>query len=268
MIPDHISHHDYLRIDAISASLLKAMAHAPAKAKYFLEHPVKPTEEMALGTICHKVVFEPDKLAQDFELIEERLDWKTREGKAQKAMVQKMESEGRVVMFPVQLALARAMANSIRSNETAAELVADKGPCEVTILQELEFNGHPFKAKARLDKLTLDDWIVDLKTTKDASPWGFSREIKKYGYHIQGGWYKGLTEREGKKVKGVKFIAVEKEPPYLASVYELSARALQKGRQQVNYCLETYFECLKSGIWPGYTVGCQEIDLPEYCYYE
>jgi hypothetical protein len=60
-------------------------------------------------------------------------------------------------------------------------------------------------------------------------------------------------------------IAVEKEPPYLVHVNQLTERAIAWGDRQVSAALEIYRDCTASGVWPGYpTDEITDIDLPAW----
>ena len=261
MIKYDLPAREYHAIRAVSASYLKKFARTPAHARWSELHPMRPTEQMVLGTITHTIVFEPEKLASQFHLEPKKLDGRTKEGKEQAARVAEMLAAGTEVFYDDQLADARAMAAAVRDNPEADSILKAKARCEVTLLNELG----DIPVKARLDHLTDDGWIDDLKTTKDASPRGFQRTIVDLGYHIQAAFYIGLAEREGLKPQGFRFIAVENQPPFLCAVYELAQSAILAGRKQIGEMLSYYQQCRKWDQWPGYPT-ISTIDLPDWFY--
>ena len=58
---------------------------------------------------------------------------------------------------------------------------------------------------------------------------------------------------------------MEKEPPYLVHVNQLTGRAVAYGDRKVSEALEVYRDCTAAGIWPGYpTDEITDIDLPAW----
>jgi hypothetical protein len=118
--------------------------------------------------------------------------------------------------------------------------------------------------RAKADWLRADG-IVDLKTTESAAPDALSKAAHNYGYAIQAPFYlRGF--RELRQLAAEPFfvhIAVEKTPPYLVHVNQLTERAMAWGDRQVTEALEIYRDCTASGEWPGYpTDEITDIDLP------
>ena len=64
--------------------------------------------------------------------------------------------------------------------------------------------------------------IVDIKTTVDASPSGFDKQVWQYGYGIQDAFYRRVCSLAGLDVDDFIFVAVEKQPPYVVAVHVLS----------------------------------------------
>jgi len=102
------------------------------------------------------------------------------------------------------------------------------------------------------------DWsragfLVDLKTTTDASPVGFARAVERYRYHVQAAYaLDGWPQAGGGAGDQFLFIVVEKAPPYAVALYELSAAFLDAARARYRRDLATAAECLTRQHWPGY----------------
>ena len=119
--------------------------------------------------------------------------------------------------------------------------------------------------KIRPDKLPGNGICVDIKTTDDASPEGFSKSCANYGYHIQAAFYlEGLTRITGEQHDTFVFIAVEKTPPYGIGVYYASHDFIAKGRELMGKALDIYSECLKTNLWPCYSAEAKELNLPRW----
>ena len=103
-----------------------------------------------------------------------------------------------------------------------------------------------------LSKAKIDQWsthinsLVDIKTTTDASRYGFARSVFKYGYYFQGAMYlRGLNALEI-DIQDFTIIAQEKEPPFAVGCYTLDDDAIELGYAQLDYLMER-FERFETG---------------------
>ena len=110
--------------------------------------------------------------------------------------------------------------------------------------------------------------MVDLKTALSARPDDFARSVVNYGYHAQEPFYSDGWGELGKTVNGFLFLAWEKESPYACGLYELPPSIVEEGRQIMRKALDRYAECEKSGTWPGYPEGVQELSFKRWHYTE
>lgn len=167
---------------------------------------------------------------------------------------------GKEVITEDILEAGKGMAESVLAHPAAAKLLA-KGKAEVTITWEQQ--GVP--CKARCDFINDLGYIVDLKSTTDASVNEFNRSIAKYGYHRQEAFYvDGYTAALGKPPKGFIFVCVENKPPYAVGVYALDMAGEEKGREEIADLLETYKLCKETGVWPAYSDKVEVIELPRW----
>lgn len=110
-------------------------------------------------------------------------------------------------------------------------------------------------------------WVTELKTTRDASPHGFSKEIDKMSYHLQNIIYyrviKGITGCETNLVQ----VAVDNERPYGVAVYKPDERVIETAMWQLGRIIQKYNECRASNYWPVYDERIMDIGLPNYAYW-
>ncbi len=131
--------------------------------------------------------------------------------------------------------------------------------------------------RVRPDLWRMDGIVGDLKTTEDASPEGFARSIAKYGYDVQHPYYldtlnlalkqSGSDEfaKHPASANAFVFIVVEKSFPHAVEVYTLDDLSEAIGRAKYRKSLDTYAECKRTGVWPGYSDGSvQVISLPQW----
>ena len=240
--------------DRCSASVLKPLRKSPAHMQAAANNS-EESESMALGSLFHCMVLEPEELSARY-IKAEKFDRRTAAGKiaAEKFAT---ENKGKIIVDPEDWEKADIMADSARSHTKAGKLLDAAAFVEGVVLFEID--GIPCKAK--LD-LFAHGFVIDLKSTKDASPESFQRDFVKYGYHIQGAFYRRAARAAGLDCRGFAIIATENNSPYCSAVYELSENALRLGDQIINKLLPVWQECRQTDQYPGYPEIITTLDLP------
>lgn len=171
----------------------------------------------------------------------------------------------KTVVMPDEWETARYVRDAIMKHKPAAELL-EVGVAEKTIFFDEPETGA--KCKCRPDWMATDArLIVDLKTSKDASPAGFGRSAWAYRYDVQAAFYfDGVMYATGMGYDGFVFIAAEKERPYPVKVYYMDEDDLRVGRRRYMANLETYVDCMRTGFWPGYGEKVDRIQLPNFVF--
>ena len=248
MLVDDMTNEDYHALKAISSSAVKTI-HAKSllhwKTAVFKENPA-----FALGTAVHALLLEPEK-----DLVV--CGPETRRGSAWTDAKELAEAEGKTLLVKSDYDTCVAMAESVLRNSNAASLLQDScGITEVSIFNKDPETG--LKLKARPDLFIPEQGIIlDVKTTKDASPknGGFERQFFSLGYHVQAAFYKHVLELDGYPIEEFIFLAVEKEPPYAVQMHYLHKEVLEFGLVQVKEVLEQIKNVEDRGIddtgWPS-----------------
>lgn len=255
---------EYDAIDAVNFSTLKHAARSPAHYLKALTAKTSETDAMRLGTAVHAAVFEPLTYGDAVAI----WDGGRRYGNPWDAFC--AENAGRLVITTEQQESALAIQQAVQRSRFA-ELVA-MGESEVTVVwqhveeQTGEVPGLTVKCKGRLDFLSAAGCIVDLKTTRDASPEAFGRSGFNLQYHVQAALYSdGYTAATGRQLPYV-LLAVENQPPYVVQAYELSGTELEMGRQEYRRLLRLVDGCRRSGKWPGYAESALPFQFPHWAY--
>lgn len=213
---------DYHKIKALSASSAKLLLRSPLHYLAAMSNPREPSAAMRLGTLCHTLVFEPEKFEEEFA-VAPRVDKRTKFGKEALANFEE-EHEGKIVIDEFQYEKAKAIAAAALSHPMVMEYMVG-GSAEATMLWEQ----YGVPCKARVDYLC-GDVMFDLKTCQDATPGGFSRQIGTFQYHLQAAHYaNGYEAITGRPLNRFVFIAVESEAPHMTGVYEIDRPAFQSG---------------------------------------
>lgn len=158
---------------------------------------------------------------------------------------------------------AQFVRDAVMKHKPAAILL-EHGVAEQTIFFDEPITGA--QCKCRPDWIaTKARFLVDLKTSRDASPAGFGRLAGQYRYHGQGAFYfDGFTYDTGEAFDGFVFIVAEKERPFAVKCYYMDDDDFKAGRTWYLKHLQTYVDCLAANDWPGYGNEVERLRLPTW----
>ena len=255
---------EYDGIDAVNWSSLKVLARSPAHYRHARTVKREDTPALQRGRLVHLAVFEPAVFLSTVAVFDGR-----RAGKEWEAF--KAAHAGSEIVKPDEIEEISAIADAVRREPSAAKHLVS-GAAEVAVrwsrtVKLPDGSAHAeVDCKGRLDFVSSDGVLVDLKTTRDASPDGFGREVWRYGYHTQMAWYRdGYESATGKRLR-VVLVAVEAAAPHVVAVYRVPDDILDMGREHYEALLGRYAECRRENRWPGYFIGESELALPRYAY--
>jgi hypothetical protein len=260
---DNSAYHAHL---AISKSHLDLIARSPLHywARYVdpKRVPPEPTPQMRLGTALHTHVLELDQWDQQIA-VAPQCDRRTKAGKEAFAAFE-ADAAGKTVITAEDAEVVMSMGRSILRHPGAAMLLGLPGKAETTHMWTDATYG--LECKCRPDYLTDDGSIlVDLKTTRDASPRGFRHSITSFRYHVQAGWYlHGIEQSTGKRPDQFIFVCVETTAPYAVAVYAADAEMIERGHQQAMDDLGKLAICKAANSWPSYSDQIEPISLPAW----
>lgn len=245
---------EYHASDPASKSVIwKALDKTPFHAKFEAR---KETNAFDFGTAAHTAILEPEKL--DTEVIRGPVDrrgnkWKEAQDFANfnDAMLL-TESDYDAVMVIRDLADTLPVINSLRQGSVYRE---------TSCYHTDEETG--MEIKTRPDIYNQDLGVMaDIKNMADGSAGAFSRDVAKFGYHVQDALYSDVWQQgSGMEVESFFFIVFEKSTPPLVSLYELDANAIAEGHALYREGMKLWAECEKNQHWPGYPEGLQTISL-------
>lgn len=260
----------------ISKSGLDAISQSPAHyyAQYLDPNRVKepPKKHFIIGSITHTAVLEPNFLERNYFILDDRkvieqigggnprATTRYKEWKAAELAANQGKQEVHIDEYETILRMRYAV-----FGHTSARLLLENGMAEQTILFDEPITGAP--CKCRPDWLSHRGYVVDLKTTDDASVSSFGKSAYNYRYDVQAPFYlDGVFYNTGQRPTGFMFIAVEKLPPHAVAVYLVDDKTLERGRQKYLANLETYMECLRKGEWPAYGHDVRVLELPAWAH--
>ena len=254
---------EYHRWDAVNASRLKIVREKScAHARYEQLHPREQTKAMALGEAIHFALLEPAVLEAN---VVEGLDHDRRSAVNTIAWAAfEEEHPGKIIVKADEYVMLSGLAAEVRRNPTAAGLLEAPGITEASLIWEHE----GVVCKGRFDRLCFwrgHNWIVDVKSCRDASAAFFKREVANRLYDLSAAWYvMGAHALDPGTTYRFAFIVVEKEPPYASQVFEASPNLLFEGEHKANRAFIEWAACLESGEYTAYPGGLNPIDLPKW----
>jgi hypothetical protein len=258
---------DYLSWPAVSNSGLTRMLKSPAHYRAYVDGPPsEPSPAMRLGSAVHMAILEPDKFADTYHPEPQIEGYANPRGtKSYKAAVQQIEAEGFTVLREEDMTAVAAITEAAHAHPRLVKVITATGTAELSICWSDPDTG--VTCKGRIDwhtPTTAGGAILDLKTTKDASPSSFERAIYQFGYHRQAALYLRGAKELDLPVKHYTIAAIETAPPYGVVLYRLDDEAIRLGEVQVDFALGLYAECRRTGVWNGYTTDVVEIGLPAW----
>ena len=242
----------YHAVDALSKSMMSKILKSPAHYKAALEEHQEPTKSMQMGTAIHTAVLEPQLYSQVVAVIPPDIDGRTKDGKAWKE-----QHKSRIHLTHAEDIDVQGVANSVRRHPFW-DIIHLPHRIEASVFAQDEETG--IALKARPDLWVLEPAIlVDVKTTDDATPEGFSRTVGSFGYHIQAAHYMAMTGAES-----FIFVAVERKAPYADAIYKLDSEWVQAGANLRRKAISTLHECHALDSWPAYPTAVQTLSCPKW----
>jgi len=107
--------------------------------------------------------------------------------------------------------------------------------------------------RCRFDRLAKNmNCIIDYKSTTDASPETFSRQIVRMGYHWQDAFYRRGARALGSRHPKFIFLAQSVEAPYECTLHGCDPALQEIADAEVEDAIQIWRDCIGSGKWPSY----------------
>lgn len=273
-----ISNADYHGGPGVSNSGLTALAKSPLHywAKYLdpdREERVE-TPSMKIGTAIHTAILEPDTFHQRYATVPS--DAPRRPTELQRNAKKPSDDTlatiawwdefndklaGRVILDADDYKTCLSIGSRVNQHPTARKVFAT-GQAEMSCYWTDAETG--LLCKCRPDWLAMP-FIVDLKSTEDASADGFQRSAWNYRYWVQAAWYvDGVEQATGMRPDAFVFAAFEKAPPYACAFYYADQAMLEMGRAEYRKALRILADCKAADRWPGYDTDVRPLGLPTW----
>lgn len=256
----------------ISKSGLCLMLRSPLHYWQNYLNPKRPekvvTPALYNGTAIHMALFEPELFAKTYIFFDDTEKCKEIGGKSPRSTNKYKEwydqfvanNHDKCILDMAQKAIITNIVAKIKAHPIVGPLL-EKGWTEKTLMYTEKNTGAP--VKIRPDWISESGYILDLKTTEDASPIEFGKSCANYDYDVQAALYTdGYKQVFGQAPNGFIFIAAEKSEPYGVGVYFATNDMMDLGRTKYEDACRTYMECKKSKSWPGYPEEIMPVRFP------
>lgn len=255
---------EYREVRAVNWSTLKFAEISMEQYRHAKDNPSPDTRPRAVGRATHTSILEPDRFALDCAVYDKpkskgegsRTAWET----FQEA------NAGRTILNAKEYDRCLRMRDAVRQHPVAGPYV--EGGVSETVIEWTDAETR-LRCKARIDKLPARrDAFVDLKSTRNPSPWAFARDAAKYGYHRQAAFYMhGIKAALGEDREPI-MIAVQNVAPFEVWVYRFSGPVLHEAWEEqgngIASLLVKVAHAERTGNWRG---GCHEVlqlNMPPY----
>jgi exodeoxyribonuclease VIII len=260
-----ISNDEYHSSNGVSRSQLMRLNKSPQHYWYEYLNPLyikpEPTEAMKIGSATHKYILEKNKFYDEY-LIIPKLDKRIAKNKEIYANLALLNPD-KILIQEDDFEEICAYEHSIKNHIQASQLMM-----QLNIEKSLYWTDKEtgIDCKVRPDGFD-NNFVIDLKTTEDASIHAFKMSCFKYGYYLQA----GMTLEAFRNVKGMDFdefliIVLEKKKPYPVAVYIMDIDAIEYGVKEFKRLLKKLKECMDKNEWPGYET--QYLTVPGFTKFE
>lgn len=252
-----MSNKDYHKKDpknmTVSSSMLRDFQKSCPKAFWWKYNNPSNERKQAfdIGTAAHSFILQKDKFLEDV-VVTSHDSYKTKAAQQERDNAIKA---GKAIIKQSEFNEFKYFEESLFKHELASS-VLNNGMPEVSFFWEDKETG--LTCKARPDYVN-PHYLVDYKTTTDASKEAFIKSFFDFGYHQQAAWYIDGVGACGYGADQFVFVVQEKEPPYLVNVFAVSEKLIEVGRKLNRISLLKLNQCYRRNEWQGYANESVEI---------
>ena len=238
---------DYEAAQGLRWSQLKELRTSPLHFHHHQEHPRQQTAAMRLGSAVDCAIFEPERFGDRFIVYTESKT--TGEGARKRWQEFQKEHAHQSILSLEDDQYVTAISSAVLQNQHARELL-EVGRAQVGFTWQ---DPSGIVGKGKLDWLTGQTAIVDLKTGARIGEYHLGSHAWELGYFHQFAYYRrGLSVALGCEAYSIPIfvIAAETDPPFDVGVLRVDDESLAVASADVEQLLAKYLDCLERG-WPG-----------------
>lgn len=258
--------------DILSKSSLDLFAKMPGTYKANLDgrHQFEESDSMSLGSVTHTRLLEPDTYEGRYLI---NVDGLRSNSKAYEAL--EAANPGKEII-------------SVKEHE-ASKLMADSVMEKMDRIAKAHGGVNPFRMKGGVTEHSLfwtckytgrrmrtrPDWmiyqkdgpcfIIDVKSTRDASPWGFDKSTETFRYDVSSAVYSdGYEAVFGRAPDAYLLVCVDNKSPHFTCVRFATPEIITRGREAYIADVNGIQACAQANVWPDYPDDFIPMGLPKY----
>lgn len=283
---EQLSNDDYHARPEFSSSQLKDILRSGAhfySHNIIKEHERETKKHLDFGSLAHALFLEPHVFADEFIVVPADAPKRPTEVML-KAKNPSADSLARIEFWEnfdaqngskteisqEQLDGANRIVNNLRSLSTFQFMKNEYGMAEASIFFADPIYG--LQLRVRPDwhippcKNFPNGLIVDVKTSRDARHFGFSKQCGEYGYDLSAVMYReGFQQYYDTEDKPpFIFLVAENTAPFNVKQYKASDLLLSVGEAKYSKAKALLAESLLINEWDGYSKELEDINLPAY----
>jgi hypothetical protein len=269
-IPAERYHSDPMERPSLSSTLARLMvSQSPLHAftaSQRLNPDWKPTDSKIFdfGRAAHRAIL---GAGGDYTVIPEEVlgSGGAASTKEAKAFIAEAREAGLTPIKAADAEQVEMMAAKCRACLAEMKIEIDPAYSEVAALAEIE----GVSVRALIDNAPAGKpWLLDMKTTVDASPDACVRSVVNYSYDVQVAHYLDTWRAATGESRRFLLAFQEKTPPYEVGVVELDTRGeaewMTSAFDKAKEARRLWDECLITGTWPGYPRMIATVGAPLY----
>lgn len=268
---ERMSNNAYHNRPEFSSSQLKDLLRSGAH--FYVNNVTKEAKKessaaMNFGTLIHTMFLEPECFNDEFVIAPE-FNRRTKDGKAQ-AEAWEAANVGKMLVTQEQVENACRAAEQLRSLSSYKVMQNNYCLNEASIfftdpVYGLQLRIRPDSHIPPCHALP-NGLILDVKSTTDARPHGFSKKCADFAYDLSAAMYQeGFQQYYNTEQKpDFLLLVAESSTPFNVKQYKADDIFLAVGAKRYEQAKEKLAESLLLNEWDGYSTELEEISLPNY----
>lgn len=227
---------NFLNDRPLSYSSIKEFAKSPSHYIQYILGKKEPSKEMNMGSLIHSLLLTPGQFSSQFA-VSPSVDRRTKDGKAQWEAFS-IENDGKIIISEDDLDIANEIANKVLGNKNIAPII---NSCNLYESKwNMSFNGLPFTGF--IDGQNAD-YVVEIKTTSDATPSTFIRDFYNRKYYLQAALYNMAVG------KPINYVVIETKAPFNSFCAPISKEYIDMGIKELTKLTDMFNECMLVSGW-------------------
>ncbi len=283
---EKMSNDEYHAREEFSSTQLKDMLRSGAhfySHNIIKEHERETKKHLDFGTLAHTLFLEPEQFANEFAVIpadapKPPTDVMRNAKNPSEDSIKRVqwwdnfaaEHGTKITITEEQLAGAKRIADNFMKLSSYAVMQSHYGMPEASIFFTDPIYG--LKLRVRPDyhiapcSALPNGLMFDVKTTRDARHFKFSKDSGEMGYSLSASMYReGFQQYYGTENKpDFIYLVAENTAPFNGKQYKASDLFLSVGDVQYRKAKELLAESLLINEWDGYSLEMEDLYLPSY----